>query len=174
MPEKANLNGIQKFVQKHTNKYSQYLYYHWVHQLVVLQFSSYFKSSIVHIFPSLPTRCTLKYILTSCTSTTNVTLNWKNFVEWYELFFYCEEMETCALSHYPNLTHFLIYWSSYKKFIFVTLVRLDKTPPSAWRLGPRGIRLRWKNQWERRPCSPYHNICEVDCLQIAHKHTLMC
>jgi hypothetical protein len=41
------------------------------------------------------------------------------------------------LNHYQNLTHFLIYWSSYKKFQFVPLVRPDMTLPSAWRLRNR-------------------------------------
>jgi len=155
---------------KNTNKYSKYLYYHWVHQSTILQFSSHFRSSIGCRFPSLPTRCTLKYIFTSCTLTTNVTLDWKDFVEWYECFFSYEEVEMYALNHYPNLIHFLIFWSSYKKFQFVPLIRLDETPPSAWRLGPRGIGLRWENQWQKRPC----NVCEADHLQIVHKHTSMC
>jgi hypothetical protein len=75
MLKKANLSGIQKLMQEYTKKYSQYLYYHWVHQSTILQFSSHFRSSISCRFPSLPLRCTLKYIPTSCTSTTNLTLN---------------------------------------------------------------------------------------------------
>lgn len=34
--EKANLSGIPKLVQEYTNKYSPYLYYHWVHQSTIL------------------------------------------------------------------------------------------------------------------------------------------
>ncbi len=73
--KKANLSGIQKLVQEYTNKYSQYLYYHLIQQLAILQFSSHFRSSTSRRLPSFPSRRTLKHIPTSCTSTTNVTLN---------------------------------------------------------------------------------------------------
>ncbi len=63
-------------------------------------------------FPSLPSSHTLRYIFIVCTSTINVTLDWKNFVELYELHVSCEEMETYAIENYLNLTHFLISWSS--------------------------------------------------------------
>jgi hypothetical protein len=121
----AYLNGIPKLLQEYTNKYSKYLYYRWVHQSTILQFSSHSRSSTSRRFPSLPSRRTLKYIPTACTSITNFTLDWKDFVGWYELF------ALFAFNHYPNLTHFLISWSSYKKFWFVLLLRLDKTTPSA-------------------------------------------
>jgi len=79
-----------------------------------------------------------------------------------------------ALNHYLDLTYFLISWSSYKNFQFVPLIGPNKTPPSVWRLDPRGIRLRWKNQWERRPYNSYHDVCEMDCLQIVHQHISLC
>jgi hypothetical protein len=41
------------------------------------------------------------------TSTTNVTLDWKDFVAFYELVFVYEEVENYAIEHYPNLTYFL-------------------------------------------------------------------
>jgi hypothetical protein len=130
MQEKVNLNGIPKLVQEYTDKHSQYLYYHWVHQSTILQFSSHSRTNIGCRFPSFPSRRTLRYIPIACTSTTNVTLDWKDFGEWYELFVSCEEVETYAFNHYPNLTHFLISWSSYKKFWFVPLIKLDRTTPS--------------------------------------------
>jgi hypothetical protein len=36
VPKKAYFNAIPKLVQEYTNKYSQYLYYHWVHQSIDL------------------------------------------------------------------------------------------------------------------------------------------
>jgi hypothetical protein len=70
----------------------------------------------------------LKYIPTACTSKTNITLNWANFAEFYELLVSNEELETYALEHYLDLTHFLISWFSYKKHRFVPLVGPKWTP----------------------------------------------
>jgi hypothetical protein len=84
----------------------------------------------------------LKYIPTAYTSITNVTLDWVNFVEFYELSFSSEELETYALKHYLNLTHFLISWSSYMKHKFIPLVGPEQTLLNAWRLGLGKIRLR--------------------------------
>jgi hypothetical protein len=53
-----------------------------------------------------------------------------------------EELETYALEHYADPTHFLISSSLYQKHIFVPLVRPKQTPPTAWRLGPRRIGLK--------------------------------
>jgi hypothetical protein len=78
----------------------------------------------------------LRYISPTYTSTTNVTLYWANFVEFYELFVSSEKLKTYELEHYPNLTHFLISWSSYKKHRFVPLIGLEWTPANVWRLGP--------------------------------------
>ncbi len=62
-------------------------------------------------------------------STINVTLNWKDFANFYELLISCEKMKTYALEDYDlDLTHFLISWSSYKKHQFVLLVGLKWTP----------------------------------------------
>jgi len=36
VPKKAYLSAIPKLVHEYTNKYSQYLYYHWVHQSIDL------------------------------------------------------------------------------------------------------------------------------------------
>jgi hypothetical protein len=84
----------------------------------------------------------LRYVPTTYTSTTNVTLDWANFIEFYELFVSNEEVETYALEHYQGLTHFLISWLLYNKHIFVLLVGFEWTHPSVWRLGPGGIGLR--------------------------------
>jgi hypothetical protein len=51
-----------------------------------------------------------------------VTLNWKDFVAFYELVISCEDVESYAIEQYPNLTYFLESWSSYKKHRFVALV----------------------------------------------------
>jgi len=52
-----------------------------------------------HKFPSLPSQyCTLKYILIAYTSTI-VTLDWKDFVDLYELFVSYEEVETYVIDH---------------------------------------------------------------------------
>jgi hypothetical protein len=84
----------------------------------------------------------LRYIPTAYTSTIDVTLDWANFVEFYELFISSEELETYALEHYADLTHFFISWSSYRKHIFIPLVGPKRTPPSAWRLGQKRIGLK--------------------------------
>ncbi len=62
-------------------------------------------------------------------------LNWKIFAAFYELVISCEEVESYAIEHYPNLTYFLESRSSYKKHRLVLLVRPKRMPPSAWRLG---------------------------------------
>jgi len=41
VPKKVDLNDIQKLVQEYTNKYSQYLYYHWVHQSILTIFITF-------------------------------------------------------------------------------------------------------------------------------------
>jgi hypothetical protein len=64
-----------------------------------------------------------------------VTLDWKKITTFYELVISCEEVESYAIGHYPNLTYFLKSWSSYKKHRFVPLVKPDQMPPSTWRLG---------------------------------------
>jgi len=51
-------------------------------------------------------------------------------------------MESYAIEHYPDLTHFLKSWSSYEKHKFVPLVGPKWMPLSVWRLGPRGEGLR--------------------------------
>jgi hypothetical protein len=69
----------------------------------------------------------LKYIPTAYTSITDVKLNYKDFVAFYELIISYEEAESYAIGHYPNLTYFLESWSSYKKHRFVPLVGHEKT-----------------------------------------------
>jgi hypothetical protein len=86
--------------------------------------------------------CILRYIPIAYTSTIDVTLDWANFAEFYELLISNDELETYALEHYLDLTHFLISWSSYRKHIFIPLVGPKWTPPSARRLRTRGIGLR--------------------------------
>jgi hypothetical protein len=74
-------------------------------------------------------------------STTDVTLDWKDFVAFNELVISCEEVESYAIEHYLDLTYFLESWSSYKKHRFVPLVGHQWMPLNAWRLGPRGVGL---------------------------------
>ncbi len=136
------MNGIPKLVQEYNTKYSKYLYYCWIQQSTVLKQPSRSYSNTNHIFPSLPSCRTLRYIPTTYTSTTNVTLNWVNFAEFYELLISNEELKTYAIEHYLDLTHFLISWSSYKKHIFVPLLGPKWTPSNAWRLGLGGIGLK--------------------------------
>jgi hypothetical protein len=47
------------------------------------------------------------------TSTINVTLDWKFFVTFHELVISCDEVESYAIEHCPNLTYFIKSWSSY-------------------------------------------------------------
>ncbi len=71
-----------------------------------------------------------------------MTLNWKIFVAFCELVIFCEEVESYAIEHYPNLTYFLESWFSYKKHRFVLFVGPGWTPPSAWRLRLGGVGLK--------------------------------
>ncbi len=112
-----------------------HLYYCWIPQSTLLKQPSYSNSSTsCRLF--FPSCCTLRYIPTTCTSIIDVTLYWVNFTKFYELFVSSEKLETYALEHYPNLTHFLISWSSCRKHKFIPLVGFERTPPSVWRLGP--------------------------------------
>jgi len=70
-----------------------------------------------------------------------VTLDWKDFVAFYELVISCEEVESYAIEHYPGLTYFLDFGIHIKKHGFIPLVGPKQTPPSAWRLGPGGAWL---------------------------------
>ncbi len=65
-------------------------------------------SNTNHKFPSFPSRRALKYILTTYTSTINITLDLVDFAKFYELIS-SEKLKTYPLKHYSNLTHFLIF-----------------------------------------------------------------
>jgi hypothetical protein len=84
----------------------------------------------------------LRYIPSACTSTTDATLDWKVFAAFYDLVISCEEVESYAIEHYPNLTYFLESWSSYRKHMFVPIVKPRWMPPSAWKLGPSRVGLK--------------------------------
>jgi hypothetical protein len=66
----------------------------------------------------------------------------ETFVAFYELVISCEEVESYVIEHYPYLTYFLKSWSSYRKYRFVPPIEPKWTPPSVWRLGPRGEGLK--------------------------------
>jgi len=91
---------------------------------------SHSSNNTSHKFLSFPSRHTLIYIPIAYASTIDVTLYWKFFLNFYELFVPNEELEIYALKHYLNLTYFLIYWSSYIKHGFVSLVGPTWIPPS--------------------------------------------
>jgi hypothetical protein len=55
MQKKVELNGITKLMQEYIDKYSNYIYYHWVQQLSLLKGSFYSNYAIAHRFPTLPT-----------------------------------------------------------------------------------------------------------------------
>jgi hypothetical protein len=85
MQKNVELNGIPKLMHEYTNKYSNYIYYHWVQQSSILKSSSHSNNAIGHKFPILPTQCTLRYIpILGTSKQTNVTLVWKNFVAFCE------------------------------------------------------------------------------------------
>jgi hypothetical protein len=130
-------------VQKYNIKYSNHFYYHWIPQSTFLKQPSYFSSNTNCRILFFPSCHTLIYIPTTCTSITDVILDWVNFVEFYELLVSSEKLKTYALEHYRDLTHFLISWSSYTKHKFIPLVGLKQTPLSVWRLGPWRIGLKW-------------------------------
>jgi hypothetical protein len=104
--KKTKLNDIPKLVHEYTNQYSNYIYYRWVQQSSLLKGSSHSNSAIGCIFLILLTWHILKYIPIAYTSTTNVTLDWKEFVAFYELLISYEEVQNYAIEHYPNLTYF--------------------------------------------------------------------
>jgi hypothetical protein len=101
--KKVDLSGIPKLVQKYNIKYSNYLYYHWLQRSTFLKQPSHSNNNTSCRFPSFPSCHTLRYILTTCTSTIDITLNWATFVEFYELVVSNEKLETYALEHYLNL-----------------------------------------------------------------------
>jgi hypothetical protein len=140
--KKAELNGIPKLMLEYTNKCSKYIYYHWVQQSSLLKGSSYSNSAIGHKFPILPTQCTLRYISTlgNLDNQCDIRLERLCCILWTSSS--CEEVEIYVIEHYPDLIYFLESWSSYKKHRFVLLVRLERTPPSVWRLGLRRARLK--------------------------------
>ncbi len=143
-------------MQEYTNKFSNYIYYHWVSQLSLLKGSFHSNSAIGHIFLTFPTRRTLKYIPTACTSIVDVTLDYKDFVAFYECIICCEEVDNYAIEHYLDLTKFLESWSSYNKHKFIFLIGLEWMPPSVWRLGLGRTRVRWVYQCDRSPCNNGH------------------
>lgn len=83
MQKKVELNDIPKLMQEYTNKYLNHIYYCWVQQLSLLKGSSHFNIAIGQIFFTLPTQHILRFIPNACTSTTNVTLDWKDFVTFF-------------------------------------------------------------------------------------------
>jgi hypothetical protein len=92
---------------------------------------------------SPPPPCsTLKYTPTTSTLKIDVILNWKYFVDFYELFIYCENVETHAIEHYPNLRHLKISLPSYKKHSFIPLVNPPPpvVDPKCW---GGGIKNNW-------------------------------
>jgi hypothetical protein len=62
MQKNVELNGIPKLVHEYTNKYSNYIYYHWVQQSSILKSSSHSNNVIGHKFPIFPTQCTVRFI----------------------------------------------------------------------------------------------------------------
>jgi hypothetical protein len=79
------------------------------------------KNKLLINCPPLPPCSTLKYTPITCTLEIDVILGWKHFVDFDELLISCEKVETYAITHYPNLTHFQISWSSNKKHPFIPL-----------------------------------------------------
>jgi hypothetical protein len=152
--KKVNMSGIPKVIQKYNIKYSNYFYYHWIQQSIFPKQPSCSSSSTNRRFISLPSRCTLKYILTAYTSTIDITLDWADFAKFYELFVSSEELKTYAFEHYLDLTHFLISWSSYKKHRFVLLVGPELKHLNAWKLRLGRIGLKWVHQCK---IGPYNN-----------------
>jgi hypothetical protein len=55
MQKKVELNGITELMQEYIDKYSNYIYYHWVQQLSLLKGSFYSNYVIACKFPTLPT-----------------------------------------------------------------------------------------------------------------------
>jgi len=123
-------------VHKYTYKYSNYIYYHWVQQLSFVKGLFHSNRANSCRFPNLLAQHNLKYFPIDYTSTINVTLNWKLFATFYE------EVESYAIERYPYLTYFLESWFSYKKHGFLPFVGFERTPPSVWRLGLGGTKLR--------------------------------
>jgi hypothetical protein len=65
--------------------------------------------------------------------------NSDDFEQFYALITSSQQLKIYAFQTYPNLTYFLESWAKYKKFKFVPLVTPNNTPPTCWRLGPKGF-----------------------------------
>jgi len=141
MQTKPNVNDIPKLVQEYNTSIQYYLYYHWIQQSTFLKVPSYalVVAWVVDFFIFHDSH--LEIHSHSMHITIDVTLDWKNFIEFYKVFVSTKKLETYAIELYPDLTHLLISWSSYKKHIFVLLIGPKQTLLSPWRLGLGIIRL---------------------------------
>ncbi len=74
---------------------------------------------------------------TACTKTTNVTLMWKDFEDFYKLITFTKFLCEHAFVNFQALTHFLSSWVEFKKSRGVLLLGPNFEPPTPWRLGPR-------------------------------------
>ncbi len=134
--KKLDISGISKIDQEYIIKYSQYISYYWVQHSRVLQVPTSCKWVRDYKFPYLPLHQTLRFFHINCKSIANVNLNWKDFTNFYKVIVYGEPLKTYVIFTYLNLTHFYSLDFMYRKEKGISLVGLQQTPPSPWRLEP--------------------------------------
>ncbi len=54
-----------------------------------------------------------------------------------------QQLETYAFQTYLDLSYFFESWAKYKRFKCVPLIGPNNTPPTCWRLWPKGYRSWW-------------------------------
>jgi hypothetical protein len=82
----------------------------------------------------------LRFTPTTCTSTLNVILVWKNFDDFYTIISSIEPLEIYALETHVNLAHFKNNSFVLKKDKAIPLVGPRCKPPTPWKLGLGGVR----------------------------------
>ncbi len=99
--------GTSNVVKLYQENFNMYLYYHWNQQSTiprVVRRSNNFGS---HKFQQVEKHCNVKYTPTTCIITTYVNLKWGDFEKFYGAISFNPSLESHALEHYADLTHFL-------------------------------------------------------------------
>jgi hypothetical protein len=82
----------------------------------------------------------LRFTPTTCTSTLDAILVWKNFNNFYTFIPSIEPLETYPLETYINLAHYSNFSFALKKDKGIPLVGPRCKPPTPSKLGLRGVR----------------------------------
>ncbi len=128
--------------QIYTKRYKKYLYYRWwAHN--VLGHSQVKRSAWIakkrRRFPQVVAQHRLTYIPTTYTETQDITLQWKDFEEFYAFISHNRPWFEYVQQTIHALTNFLYSWFELRKVKGVLLVGLMYECPSPLRLGSRGV-----------------------------------